>query len=206
MASPQSTDVVWQRGRVDRDTRWRRLGRRGATVWFTGLPASGKSTVAGLVEAHLVDRGLAAYRLDGDNLRHGLCGDLGFGAADRAENVRRAAHVAALLADAGEVAIVSLVSPYAADRALARQIHDDADLDFLEVYVNTPLEECERRDPKGMYVRARAGEIVQFTGISDPYEPPVAPDVELYCAAEAAAAAAARVLDVLAARGVAARP
>jgi adenylyl-sulfate kinase len=205
MPTLRSTDVVWHRGRVDREERWRRLGRRGATVWFTGLPASGKSTVAALVEAGLLERGLPAYRIDGDNLRHGLCGDLGFRAEDRAENVRRAAHVAALLADAGEVAVVSLVSPYDADRALARQIHDDAGLDFLEVYVNTPLEECERRDPKGMYARARAGEIPHFTGISDPYEPPEAPDVELYCATEAAPAAALKVIDVLAARGVAVR-
>jgi adenylyl-sulfate kinase len=205
MASPRSTDVVWQRGGVDRETRWRRLGRRGATVWFTGLPASGKSTVAGLVEAGLLERGLPAYRIDGDNLRHGLCGDLGFRAEDRAENVRRAAHVAALLADAGEIAVVSLVSPYAADRALARRIHEDAGLDFLEVYVNTPLEECERRDPKGMYARARAGEIPRFTGVNDPYEPPVAPDVELHCATRAAAEAADEVIHSLAALGVAAR-
>jgi adenylyl-sulfate kinase len=202
---PRSTDVVWQRGRIARDERWRRLGRRGGTVWFTGLPASGKSTVAGLVEMGLLERGLPAYRIDGDNLRHGLCGDLGFRAEDRAENVRRAAHVAALFADAGEIALVSLVSPYSADRALARRIHDDARLDFLEVYVNTPLEECERRDPKGMYAKARAGQIPRFTGISDPYEPPAAPDLELHCAGEAAAAAAGKVLDVLAARGVAAR-
>jgi len=205
MSSPRSSDVVWQRGRIDREARWRRLGRRGATVWFTGLPASGKSTVAGLVEAGLLERGLSAYRLDGDNLRHGLCGDLGFQAEDRAENVRRAAHVAALLADAGEVAVVSLVSPYAADRALARQIHDDAGLDFLEVYVNTPLEECERRDPKGMYARARAGEIPRFTGVNDPYEAPAAPDLELHCATRAAAEAAAEVIETLVALGVAAR-
>jgi len=194
MSSPRSSDVVWQCGRIDREARWRRLGRRGATVWFTGLPASGKSTVAGLVEAGLLERGLSAYRLDGDNLRHGLCGDLGFQAEDRAENVRRAAHVAALLADAGEVAVVSLVSPYAADRALARQIHDDAGLDFLEVYVNTPLEECERRDPKGLYARARAGVVRGFTGVDAPYEPPHAPELTVRTLDEPLEQAAERLI------------
>jgi bifunctional enzyme CysN/CysC len=155
------------------------LGASGATLWITGLPASGKSTVATAVEAALLDRGRAAYLLDGDNLRHGLNGDLGFSAADRGENVRRTGEVARLLADAGLVAIASLVSPYAADRQKVRESHARDGLRFIEVFVNTPLEECERRDPKGLYAKARAGELPGFTGVDDPYEPPERPELEL---------------------------
>jgi adenylyl-sulfate kinase len=173
----RSANVVWQRGLLDREQRWAALGHPGATVWMTGLPASGKSTVAAGVEAHLLGRGHGAYILDGDNLRHGLNGDLGFSAEDRAENVRRTAEVAALLADAGVVVLVALVSPYRADRAAARAVHERRGLPFLEVYVATSLEECERRDPKGLYARARAGELPGLTGVDDPYEPPAAPDV-----------------------------
>lgn len=176
-SEPRSANVVWQLGAVGREERWRALGRRGATVWFTGLPASGKSTLAAQVEARLLAHGRPAYLLDGDNLRHGLCGDLGFSASERAENVRRAAQAARLLGDAGTVALVSLVSPYAADRARARAIHAEDGLPFLEVWVDTPLEECERRDPKGLYGRARRGELRGMTGIDDPYEPPAAPEV-----------------------------
>jgi bifunctional enzyme CysN/CysC len=175
----RSANVVWERSKLTREERFEALGHRGATVWMTGLPSSGKSTIAGALEHRLVRAGIPAYRLDGDNLRHGLNGNLGFSPQDRAENVRRTAHAAKLLADAGTIAIVSLVSPYAADRELARQVHADDDLPFLEVYVNTPLEECERRDPKGLYAKARAGEITGFTGVDAPYEPPAAPDVEL---------------------------
>ncbi len=173
---PRSADVVWQRG-IDREQRWTALGHGGATVWMTGLPASGKSTVAAAVEARLLTEGRSAYVLDGDNLRHGLNGDLGFSASDRAENVRRTAEVSALLADAGVVVLVALVSPYRADRAAARAAHDRRGLPFLEVHVATTLEECERRDPKGLYARARAGELSGMTGVDDPYEPPESPDV-----------------------------
>ncbi len=174
-----STNVVWSPSALTRSDRWRSLGQSGATVWLTGLPASGKSTLAAEVERRLVLDGRTAYRLDGDNLRHGLNGDLGFDAASRTENVRRTAHVAALLADAGAVAIVSLVSPYAGDRGAARAIHDALDIPFVEVYVDTPLAVCERRDHKGLYARARTGEIARFTGISDPYQVPEAPDVRI---------------------------
>jgi bifunctional enzyme CysN/CysC len=152
---------------------------RGATVWFTGLPSSGKSTLAAGVEAELMELGVPAYVLDGDNLRHGLNGDLGFGSEARTENVRRTAHVARLFADAGVVALVSLVSPYAADRGMARSLHEKAGLPFVEVYVNAPLAVCEQRDPKGLYARARRGEIVGFTGVDDPYEPPRHAEVEI---------------------------
>ena len=174
--SPRSSNVVWQQG-IQREQRWAALGHGGATVWMTGLPASGKSTVAAGLEARLLESGRSAYVLDGDNLRHGLNGDLGFSADDRAENVRRTAEVSALLADAGVVVLVALVSPYRADRDAARAAHDRRGLPFLEVWVATSLEECERRDPKGLYARARAGEITGMTGVDDPYEPPESPDV-----------------------------
>jgi adenylyl-sulfate kinase len=175
----RSSNVVWQRGEVTREQRWAALGGSGATVWFTGLPASGKSTVAAGLEARLLADGRPAYVLDGDNLRHGLNGDLGFSASDRTENVRRTAEVSALLADAGVVVLVALVSPYRADRAAARAAHERRALPFLEVHVATPLEECERRDPKGLYARARAGELRGLTGVDDPYEPPDAAEVVL---------------------------
>ena len=192
----RSSNVVWQQGLLDRAQRWRALGHPGATVWMTGLPASGKSTVAAAVEARLVGEGRPAYVLDGDNLRHGLNGDLGFSAEDRAENVRRTAEVAALLADAGVVVLVALVSPYRADRAAARAAHERLELPFLEVHVATSLEECERRDPKGLYARARAGELAHLTGVDDPYEPPDAPEVTV-TGDEPLEAAAARLLAAL---------
>jgi adenylyl-sulfate kinase len=190
--SLRSPEVVWQ-PELPRERRAAALGQRGATIWFTGLPSSGKSTVAAAVQDELLAEGRFAYVLDGDNLRHGLCGNLGFSLEDRAENVRRAAHAARLLADAGAVALVSLVSPYAADRALARELHEADGIPFLEVYMATPLELCEDRDPKGLYARARAGELSGFTGVDDPYEAPAAPDV-LLCPEEGVAAAVARVV------------
>jgi bifunctional enzyme CysN/CysC len=167
-------------------------------VWFTGLPAAGKSTLAGAVEERLVRDGRPAFLLDGDNLRHGLNGDLGFDEEARSENVRRTAHVASLLAESGAVALVSLVSPYARDRRAAADLHSSTDLPFVEVFVDAPLELCERRDPKGLYARARAGEIDGLTGVSAPYEPPVAPDLVLRSGEETVAAAVERVLAVLA--------
>ncbi len=175
----RSPNVTWQTGAASRERRREALGHAGATVWFTGLPASGKSTIAVAVEERLLAAGRSAYLLDGDNLRHGLNGDLGFDEAARKENVRRAAEVARLFADAGTVALVSLVSPYEADRAAARKLHAGDGLRFVEVFVNTPLAECERRDPKGLYARARAGELKEFTGVSDPYEAPSSPEIEL---------------------------
>lgn len=152
---------------------------RGTTVWFTGLSGSGKSSVAMLVEQKLLESGTPAYVLDGDNLRHGLNADLGFSMADRAENLRRLAHVAALLADAGNVVLVPAISPLAEQRELARNVHAAAGFDFVEVFCDTPIEECEKRDPKGLYAKARAGEIAHFTGIDSPYQAPVHPELRL---------------------------
>ena len=151
----------------------------GFTLWFTGLSGSGKSTVAVAVEDKLLEAGRPTYLLDGDNLRHGLNGDLGFSVADRAENVRRVGHVARLFADAGVVAVVPLISPYRVDRDAVRARHSEAGLRFLEVFVDTPLELCEARDPKGLYAEARAGRITGFTGVDDPYEAPTAPELVL---------------------------
>jgi bifunctional enzyme CysN/CysC len=192
----KSSDTRWHEGSLDPADRAAALGFAGATVWMTGLPASGKSTVAVEAEALLVGAGRPALRLDGDNLRHGLNGDLGFSPEDRAENVRRTAHAAALLAEAGVVALVALVSPYAADRAAARAVHAAAGLPFHEVWVSTPLAECERRDPKGLFARARAGDLAGLTGIDAPYEEPETSDLEI-TADELPAAAAARVIALL---------
>ena len=152
---------------------------KGRTVWFTGLSGSGKSSVAMLVEQKLLEKGIPAYVLDGDNLRHGLNADLGFSMADRAENQRRLAHIAAILADSGQVVLVPAISPLEEHRALARQVTTEAGLDFFEVFCDTPLEDCERRDPKGLYAKARAGEITHFTGIDSPYQRPKNPDLRL---------------------------
>lgn len=173
------SDVVWHSGAVDPGRRAAITGGPGVTVWLTGLSGSGKSTIAHALEDLLVSSGRAAYVLDGDNVRHGLNGDLGFSPEDRTENVRRVGEVARLMADAGLVVAVPVISPYRADRDRARAAHDVAGLRFREVWVATPLEECERRDPKGMYARARAGEISNFTGIDAPYEQPTNPDLTL---------------------------
>ena len=150
---------------------------RGATAWLTGLPAAGKSSIAAIVERRLREQGRPVLWLDGDELRRGLSRDLGFSAADRAENVRRAGEVACLTATAGVVAVVSLISPYAADRAAVRRRHEELGVPFTEVWVSTAAEVCESRDPKGLWGRARAGELTGFTGVDDPYEPPEAADV-----------------------------
>ncbi len=179
------------------------LGHAGATVWFTGLPGAGKSTIATAVEERLVVSGRPAFLLDGDNLRHGLNGDLGFGEAARCENVRRTAHVARLLAESGTIALVSLVSPYAADREAAAALHAVEDLRFVEVFVSTPLEHCEQRDPKGLYARARAGELQGLTGVGAPYEAPAQPDLVLHTCSESVHDEVERVLEALSARGLA---
>ncbi|MDI2027199.1 adenylyl-sulfate kinase [Saccharopolyspora sp. TS4A08] len=187
------SNVTWVSTAVRREQR----RTRGATVWLTGLSASGKSTVAVELERRLVAAGRPAYLLDGDNLRHGLNADLGFSAADRAENVRRVGEVARLFADSGVVSIVSLISPYRADRERARQAHREAGLTFVEVFVDTPVEVCEARDPKGLYARARAGEITGFTGVDDAYERPEQPDLVLRPDSGDPAAMASAIVDLL---------
>lgn len=191
-----STNVTWEDSALNRARRWDALGQHGATVWLTGLPASGKSTIAALVEKRLVDSGRFAYRLDGDNLRHGICGDLGFTREDRVENVWRVGQLAHLFADSGAVALVSLVSPYARCRERVRELHEHDGLAFVEVFVDTPPLVCESRDPKGLYAKAQAGELHGLTGVDDPYEPPRAAELVLkpsLCADSAADA----VLDAL---------
>jgi adenylylsulfate kinase len=175
----RATNVTWHHGHVGREARLKGLKQRGATLWFTGLSASGKSTIAFTLEHLLIEHGFLAYVLDGDNIRHGLNKNLGFTAEDRAENIRRIGEVARLFADAGVITMTSFISPYRMDRSKVRDLHDAADLPFLEIYANTPIEVCEERDPKGLYRRARAGEIKYFTGIDDPYEPPEQPEIEL---------------------------
>ncbi len=200
MADPAKlvvTDLTWHHGEVDRAQRWAALGGAGATVWFTGLSGSGKSTVAALVERLLIQSGRPAYVLDGDNLRHGLNADLGFADHDRAENVRRLGEVAGLLADAGLVALVPAISPFRAGRAAARAAHEQAGLRFLEVHMATSIDECERRDPKGLYARSRAGLLAGLTGIDSPYEAPEAPELVLTPAEGDPAAQAALVLALL---------
>lgn len=169
--------VVWHPVAVNRGKRERRQGHRGAVLWLTGLPGAGKSSIAHAVDAWLFDRGYRSYVLDGDNLRHGLCRDLGFSDQARQENIRRVAEVASLLVDAGIIVLSALVSPYREHRALARAIVTAED--FLEIHCHCPVEVCAQRDPKGMYRRAQAGEIRGFTGVDAPYEPPVAPDLVL---------------------------
>jgi adenylyl-sulfate kinase len=171
--------IVWHDTAVSREARWSRHHLYGMTVWFTGLSGSGKSTIANAVAQHLLAEDVPAYVLDGDNIRHGLNADLGFSAPDRSENVRRIGEVARLMADAGLVVLVPVISPYLPDRALARQAHAAAGLIFLEVFVDTPIEVCEQRDPKGLYRLARAGELTGFTGVDDPYEPPESPELRL---------------------------
>jgi adenylyl-sulfate kinase len=176
---PDSPRVVWHDTAVSREARWRRHGLHGVTVWLTGLSGSGKSSIANAVAQRLLADGVVAYLLDGDNVRHGLNADLGFAAGDRAENVRRLGEVARLMADAGLVVLVPVISPYAADRDRVRAAHADAGLRFVEVFVDIPLDVCEERDPKGLYREARAGRLRGFTGIDDPYEPPPTPELRI---------------------------
>ncbi len=176
---PPATTITWHAGDVSRADRAALLGGGGATLWFTGLSGSGKSTVAAATERRLVASGRAAYRLDGDNLRSGINGDLGFSREERLENCRRVAEVARLFADAAMVAIVAVISPYAESRELARRIHAEAGLPFVEVFMATPAAVCAVRDPKGLYARASTGSIDSFTGIDDPYEVPDHPDLSI---------------------------
>jgi adenylylsulfate kinase len=198
----KATNITWHEGHVSRQERERLLRQRGCTIWFTGLSGSGKSTLAYTVEHALIQRGHLAYVLDGDNIRHGLNKNLGFSAEDREENIRRISEVAKLFADAGVITMTSFISPYRKDRDNARQLHEQAGLPFIEVYLATPLEVCEQRDPKGLYKKARAGEIKNFTGIDDPYEPPLRPELTFNAAEISPQQAAAQLLDYLVEHGI----
>lgn len=175
----QPDNITWTQSKVTRLQRWEQLRQSGVVIWLTGLSGSGKSTLATALDGALHQAGRSTYLLDGDNLRHGLCSDLGFSATDRTENVRRTGEVARLMADAGLIVICSLISPFASDRDQVRTACQKASVRFIEVYVNAPLAICEERDPKGLYKRARAGGIPGFTGIDSPYEAPAVPDIEI---------------------------
>ena len=179
MTEQKATNVHWHEGDISRERRGRLLGQKGATLWFTGLSGSGKSTVAVALEGALYEAGRLSYRLDGDNVRLGINKNLGFSAEDRTENIRRIGEIAKLFVDTGVIALSSFVSPYREDRDTVRQLHEEAGMDFIEVFVDVPLDVAESRDPKGLYKKARAGEIKNFTGIDDPYEAPLNAEVIL---------------------------
>ena len=202
-SAPKSTNIVWHPGQVTRDDRQRITGHRGCTVWFTGLSGSGKSTIAVAVEKALWDRGVRSYILDGDNIRHGLNSDLGFSPEDRTENIRRIGEVAKLFTDAGVINLTAFISPYRSDRDRVRSIMGEGD--FVEVHVDCPVEECEKRDVKGLYAKARAGKIPEFTGISAPYEAPEKPELVLETAKLTEAQSVAKVIEYLEKHGYVAK-
>jgi adenylylsulfate kinase len=177
MTQIKATNITWHEGHVTLAERQLLLKQKGATLWFTGLSGSGKSTMAFTLEHALVQQGRLAYVLDGDNVRHGLNKNLGFSAADREENIRRIGEVAKLFADCGVITMTSFISPYRKDRDTVRALHDAGQMPFIEVHVSTPIDTCEQRDPKGLYKKARAGQLKGFTGIDDPYEAPTSPEL-----------------------------
>jgi adenylylsulfate kinase len=201
MASPKSNHITWHHGHVTREQRSELLGHGSALVWLTGLSGSGKSTIARQVEHALIERGVHAYVLDGDNIRFGLNRDLGFSPADRTENIRRIGEVGKLMVDAGMIVMTAFISPYREDRDAVRALQA-APEDFIEVLVDAPIEVCESRDVKGLYKRARAGEIPEFTGISAPYEPPLSPELVLPTAEQTVEESTAAVIDDLRRRGL----
>ncbi|MBM5794220.1 MAG: adenylyl-sulfate kinase, partial [Cyanobacteria bacterium K_DeepCast_0m_m1_088] len=195
-----STNVAWHHASITRGDRAQQRGHRSAILWFTGLSGAGKSTLANAVNAALFERGLACYVLDGDNVRHGLCKDLGFSDADREENIRRIGEVAKLFLDAGVVVLTAFVSPFQADRQRARALVEGGD--FIEIHCAADLAVCEQRDTKGLYAKARAGEIKEFTGISSPYEAPEAPELRVDTGSQSLEQSVEQVLAYLAAQGV----
>jgi adenylylsulfate kinase len=202
MTQVKATNIHYHEGNISRDERWKALKTTGCTMWFTGLSACGKSTIACALEQALCNQGVPCYRLDGDNIRFGLNKNLGFSAEDREENIRRIGEVSKLFADAGIVTLASFISPYKQDRDNARRLHEDAGLKFIEVFVDTPLEVCEQRDPKGLYKKARAGEIKGFTGIDDPYEAPFNPELTIKTAEHELDECVKTCLDSLADHGI----
>ena len=199
MTEVKATNIVWHEGHVARKQREDLLEQKGALIWLTGLPSSGKSTIAFTAEHALIERGHLAYVLDGDNIRHGLNKNLGFSAEDRAENIRRIGEVGKLFADAGIITLSSFVSPYRTDRDGVRELMENQN--FIEVFIDTPLDVCEERDPKGLYQKARTGEIPNFTGISDPYEPPENPELVIHTTDSTPQEAALQIISLLETRG-----
>jgi adenylylsulfate kinase len=202
MADQIATNVHWHEGDITREHRTNILGHKGATLWFTGLSGSGKSTVAVELEGTLNELGVLSYRLDGDNVRLGINRNLGFTAEDRTENIRRIGEISKLFVDTGVISLSSFISPYAADRDQVRALHDAAGMDFIEIFVDCSLEEAESRDPKGLYKKARAGEIKNFTGIDDPYEAPVKPEIHLHSDKQSLEEEVNEILAVLRERGI----
>jgi len=202
MAKQVATNVHWHEGDITREDRNALLGQKGATLWFTGLSGSGKSTVAVALEGELLRRGHLAYRLDGDNVRLGINKNLGFSAEDRKENIRRIGEIAKLFVDTGVIALSSFISPYREDRDAVRALHEAGGMDFIEVFVDCALAEAEKRDPKGLYKKARAGEIKNFTGIDDPYEAPSNPEITLRSDQMPLEQEVALLLDLLVERGI----
>ena len=202
MADQKATNVHWHEGDITREHRAGILGHKGATLWFTGLSGSGKSTVAVELEGQLSEMGVLSYRLDGDNVRLGINKNLGFSAEDRTENIRRIGEIAKLFADTGVVALSSFISPYKADRDQVRALHEEAGMDFIEIFVDCSLEAAESRDPKGLYKKARAGEIKNFTGIDDPYEAPFKAEIHLHSDQQTLAEEVEAILAVLRERGI----
>jgi adenylylsulfate kinase len=198
----KATNITWHEGHVTREERAALLEQQGATLWFTGLSGSGKSTIAYTLEHALVQRGRLAYVLDGDNIRHGLNKNLGFSAADREENIRRIGEVARLFADCGVITMTSFISPYRKDRDGVRALHAAGNLPFVEIYVCTPIGTCEQRDPKGLYKKARAGELPNFTGVDDPYEEPLQPELRIDATNTSPQEAAVLLLEYLEKRGI----
>ena len=199
-STPKATNIVWHEASVDRAARADKRGHRSAILWFTGLSGSGKSTLANAVNAALFERGLGTYVLDGDNVRHGLCKDLGFSDADREENIRRIGEVAKLFLDAGVIVLTAFVSPFRADRDKARDLVEAGD--FFEIFCAADLDVCESRDPKGLYAKARSGAIKEFTGISSPYEAPDTPELKIDTGAQDLAESVNVVIKALQDKGV----
>lgn len=202
MTEQKATNIHWHEGEVTREERAGLLGHRGATLWLTGLSGSGKSTVAVALEGALHNMGVLCYRLDGDNVRFGINKNLGFSEEDRAENIRRVGEISKLFVDAGVLVLSSFISPYVRDRDLVRQVHEEAGIPFIEVFVDCSLEAAESRDPKGLYKKARAGEIKNFTGIDDPYEAPINPEIHLRTDRQTLEEEVAQIIDVLRERGL----
>ena len=198
----KATNIAWHEGEISREDQAKVLGHQGCTLWLTGLSGSGKSTIGVALEHALIQMGKLAYRLDGDNVRHGLNANLGFSAEDREENIRRVGEVAKLLADAGVITISSFISPYQRDRDQVRSIHEESGVPFLEVFIDTPLEVCESRDPKGLYKKARAGEIKGFIGIDDPYEAPQNPEVHIRTDTQSIEESAKQMIEALSANAI----